>query len=233
MTAVWDLQLPDSEKLVLLALADNANDAGVCWPSVATIARKCSKGERTVQGAIKSLEASGHLSRIEKVGKGVTYTIHPRSACAPQTSHPRNEQHPTPAAAAPKPSRTTIPKKTTSSQVARARRKAEFHRLPDEWKPDRFGDGSAAREVVDRRGLPWAKVQLEDFRAWAANAEDKDGQGRKLDWQSAFAKWINKADREDKGNDGQRNGRQQSTSGLGRTVDAVQLALQRATGNTG
>ncbi len=36
MTAVWNLDLPDSEKLALLALADCANDEGLCWPSMAT-----------------------------------------------------------------------------------------------------------------------------------------------------------------------------------------------------
>ncbi|MBK6707558.1 MAG: helix-turn-helix domain-containing protein [Sphingomonadales bacterium] len=39
MTVVWELDLPDSEKLALLALADNANDEGYCWPSMATLAR--------------------------------------------------------------------------------------------------------------------------------------------------------------------------------------------------
>jgi len=109
MSAVWEVDLPDSEKIVLLALADNANDEGGCWPSIATIAKKCSKGERTVQCAIKALCDKGHLSRIEKLGKGVTYTVHPRSGCTPAKSAPRNPRTPaaaapTPAAAAPKPS---------------------------------------------------------------------------------------------------------------------------------
>lgn len=112
MTAVWSINLPDSQKIVLLALADCANDEGLCWPSMASLAKKCSKGERTVQGVIRELVAAGHLTRNEVVGKGCKYLVHPRSDCAPQTSHPRKDRTPppqplrdTPAAAAPKPSK--------------------------------------------------------------------------------------------------------------------------------
>ena len=79
MTQVWEITLPDSEKIALLALADCANDEGGCWPSMATLARKCSKGERTLQKAIKSLCDKGPLRRDERRGKGVYYTVHPRS----------------------------------------------------------------------------------------------------------------------------------------------------------
>lgn len=122
MSAVWQLDLPDSQKIVLLALADCANDEGHCWPSMASLAKKCSKGERTVQGVIKELEAAGHITRREVVGKGCNYTVHPRSDCAPQPPHPRRERHKppqglrhTPAAAADKPSKNhQEPSKVTS-----------------------------------------------------------------------------------------------------------------------
>lgn len=126
MSAVWAIDLPDSQKIVLLALADNANDEGVCWPSMATIAKKCSKGTRTVQGVIKQLCDGGHLTRKEVVGKGCYYTVHPRSDCPPQTSHPRKEVHPppqplrtTPAAAADKPSKNHHEPSITAKAVRR------------------------------------------------------------------------------------------------------------------
>jgi hypothetical protein len=80
MSLVWTTALPDSEKLVLLALADCANDDGVCWPSMRALVAKCSKTDRTIQAAIKSLANAGHLTRVERPGKGVLYTIHPASA---------------------------------------------------------------------------------------------------------------------------------------------------------
>ncbi|MEM6782222.1 MAG: helix-turn-helix domain-containing protein [Bacteroidota bacterium] len=47
MTRVFDAPEPrQSERLMLLALADNANDQGVCWPSVTTLSRKCAVATR-------------------------------------------------------------------------------------------------------------------------------------------------------------------------------------------
>lgn len=44
-----------SLKLVLIALADAADDQGVCWPSVSTLARKCTVSTRTVQRSLRAL----------------------------------------------------------------------------------------------------------------------------------------------------------------------------------
>ena len=88
MSQVWEIELPDSEKLVLLALADSANDEGACWPSMRTLAGKCSKSDRTVQAAIKLLVEKGHLSRIEVPGKGCRYYVHPVMPTGMQGTNP-------------------------------------------------------------------------------------------------------------------------------------------------
>ncbi|WP_440864451.1 helix-turn-helix domain-containing protein [Symbiopectobacterium purcellii] len=48
-------------KLVLLKLADNANDKGEAWPSIPHIAQQCEMAERTVQGHVQALQKSGFL----------------------------------------------------------------------------------------------------------------------------------------------------------------------------
>ena len=88
MSQVWELDLPDSEKLVALALADWSNDDGVSWPSVAQIAHKCSKGTRTIQATLKRLEARGVLSRVDKPGRGSVWTLTPAKSAPLQHLHP-------------------------------------------------------------------------------------------------------------------------------------------------
>ncbi len=112
MTAVWALDLPDSEKIVLLALADCANDEGHCWPGMTSLAKKCSKSDRTVQKSIQALVDAGHLARREVPGKGCNYTVHPRSHVTPEVTSPRSERtlppkpvRDTPEAASGKPSK--------------------------------------------------------------------------------------------------------------------------------
>jgi len=112
MATVWELDLSSVEKLVLLALADCANDDGLCWPSIATLKRKACVGERTVQRAIASLVSAGLLNRQEVSGRGCKYIVNPRHSGTPVNVTPRQsdappppERHPTPATVAPKPSR--------------------------------------------------------------------------------------------------------------------------------
>lgn len=51
----WHQPLPTTEKFVLLALADVADDVGICWPSIATIAERCAMSPRTVRRALREL----------------------------------------------------------------------------------------------------------------------------------------------------------------------------------
>ena len=61
MNWAWLIFLSPTQKLVLMSLADNADDEGVCWPSIATIARKCSISERTAQRVVAELIRKGLL----------------------------------------------------------------------------------------------------------------------------------------------------------------------------
>ncbi len=237
MSLVWTVRLPDSEKIVLLALADSANDEGLCWPSMATLAAKCSKSDRTVQAAIKSLVTSGHLSRQEIAGRGCRYIVHPTPEAAsppkplpPEDFAPPKRTAVTPEAASDKPSRTiTSPKALPSSSTGAKPAKVRPFRLPDDWHPTRFADQTVAREIIDRRGGTWARAALERFRNWAANADDRNGIGRKTDWQRAWGNWVIEQDNRDgrTGSNGTGSRQGAGGSGMGPAVDAGQRFLQR------
>mgnify|MGYP001207948499 CR=1 FL=1 len=115
MTQCWPLQgMNASQKAVLISLADNANDDGVCWPSVAYIAVRTCLSERAVQNAIKFLQEVKILVVEDRNGRSNVYTIktdnytpNPRKSCTPAESAPPQKEseppqnlHPTPADAA-------------------------------------------------------------------------------------------------------------------------------------
>ena len=77
MTQCWPIQIRQTLKLLLLALADNADDDGVCWPSIDTIAAKCSTDRRTIFRQLLELESSGHITRETRRGHSNVYHIHP------------------------------------------------------------------------------------------------------------------------------------------------------------
>lgn len=111
--------MPAGEKLVLLALADCANDEGHCWPGIRNLCSKTGKSERSLQDALKGLEKNGHITRAQVPGKGCNYTVHPRNNCAPAKSAPPQKRAATPAKSAPKPSRTIIASEAKASSATR------------------------------------------------------------------------------------------------------------------
>ena len=70
MAACWPLDIPSTQKFVLISLADNANDDGICWPSIATIAKRTALHRATVMRAIRWLIDEGFLV-AESPGNGL------------------------------------------------------------------------------------------------------------------------------------------------------------------
>lgn len=75
MSACWPLQMSSTQKAVLISLADNANDHGVCWPSIALICTRTCLSKSAVIEAIKWLEDSGLLVADRANRYRTTYTI--------------------------------------------------------------------------------------------------------------------------------------------------------------
>jgi len=88
MAQVFALPEPTgSARLVLLALADNANDAGICWPGMSTIASKAAVSRSTVIRMVAELEQAGFIERIRRPNTSNMYKILPeKGGCQIDTS---------------------------------------------------------------------------------------------------------------------------------------------------
>ena len=62
MSWAWSQKIEPTRKLILMALADHADDDGVCWPSMNKLADKCSVSRRTVLRNINALKEDGIIS---------------------------------------------------------------------------------------------------------------------------------------------------------------------------
>lgn len=188
MADAWLVDIAAGEKLVLLALADCANDEGRCWPGVKSLCRKTGKGERSLQGALISLENGGHITRDQIAGKGCKYVIHPnlfldlapaksapRSYCAPQkTAQTPAKSAGTPAKSAGKPSKKH---QEPPNSISRA--------IPDDWQPSDFSEGTEARKLVDSWPPGEFAAQVEQFKA---NHDSKGNTFKKP--QRAWQTWV-------------------------------------------
>lgn len=76
LTEVFDMTLPPSEKIVLLAIADNADtETRTAYPGISYLARKSSQSRATVYRAIASLKKAGRLERYKDAQDRYTFRI--------------------------------------------------------------------------------------------------------------------------------------------------------------
>ncbi|MER5171607.1 helix-turn-helix domain-containing protein [Thioclava kandeliae] len=128
MTSVFDsASLGPTHRLIMLALADHADDAGRCYPSIGRIAARTGLSIRAVQSNIRQLCEMGNITINFGVGPGGSnvyfvsvapddvHDMTPAPHAPPAADAPRSScaggVHMTalpPAGAAPKPSRTII-----------------------------------------------------------------------------------------------------------------------------
>lgn len=76
MSRVWETALPMAQKVVLLSLADNANDQGrSCYPSVKLISEKCTLTPRSVQKNLSLLQEAGIITRKIRINVVSEYIL--------------------------------------------------------------------------------------------------------------------------------------------------------------
>lgn len=188
MTEVWRLDMATTDKMVLLALADAANDDGVTWMALESnegikldLLKKTSLSRRAVQGAIKRLCASGYLTRVDRPGKGVVWTVKGCTSCAPQQMRPAADA-PGGAAGAPKPS--TNPQPTSeakaSSVAVREPKAKASKRCPADWSPS-----PADLAVAEGEGFSPGEIERE-----LATIRDCEFRNARSDWSATFRNWI-------------------------------------------
>lgn len=140
MTTVWDMpDLGPGEKLVLLCLADQANDQGThCWPSVETICRRSGQGQRTVRRILAELEEAGHITRQYRSGTSTQYRVHPCQNGTPAKMADLPKRQATPANLAGDPCQigtltTNEPSMNLNPPNPPAGGKVERAAIPDDW----------------------------------------------------------------------------------------------------
>ena len=96
MTYVWDhSNHSGTELLMLLALADHANDDGICWPSIARLAARCRIQPRQAINVLHKLEQAGDITVQRGGGRGLVshYCIKGAAHCTVSTPSPAKAPH--------------------------------------------------------------------------------------------------------------------------------------------
>lgn len=170
MSAIWhNGPSSQTERFVMLALADYANDDGVCWPSVTAIAEKTCITERSVRRIMRRLCECGWLEIEPGAGRNNCniYRVKTLTQCQPDTKSaltqcPKN------------PDTVSVNPDTVSAKPSRTIKK------PSKGKPEKPDEAVQAfeawNEIANRHGLPTAS-KLTDQRKAALQRRVKDAGG--------------------------------------------------------
>lgn len=174
MSAVFESEtLGPTERLIMLSLADHADDAGRCYPSIARLRQRTGLSERAIQSNIRSLQAAGYITIIPGAGQGGSNVYIVR---------------PTPAADAPKPSRTII----EPSEYIPARDPASI--LCDVASPRAvksfLGYRRKIRKPVSEIAAERLAKILNQIASQGGSPDDALGLAEEKGWQSIKAEWY-------------------------------------------
>ncbi|KFE51112.1 helix-turn-helix domain-containing protein [Pseudomonas syringae] len=210
MSLCWPLQhMSPTQKAVLISLSDNANDDGVCWPSVTKIALRTCLSDRAVQASIKWLCDVKLMTVRPRTGRSTVYTITPEAYSPPNVVHPEPDS-PTPEADAPPPPkevhhtpeppapRTVI---EPSSEPSKKRKKESGVFSVDqmlETKPSDLSEETARDYFQSRKkkgplnATIWKTVlaELDECRAAGIDADKALAEAMTAGWQGFKTEWL-------------------------------------------
>ena len=189
MGLVWDLDLPQNEKFVLLAYADHADHNGRnMFPAVETVAKKTGYSERTVQRTTRSLEEKGYLIADGKGPKGTNKWKFGRgdilSGVTNEAQGVTSETQRGDIAVTPEPS-LTIKEPSSGKKKDLVDGIIELSQMPGVKKSIRL-DGITSRIAVRLRVNPSGR-KWEDFIRFVDDREQKDKQNLDtfMDWMTS------------------------------------------------
>lgn len=185
MSEVWESELPQGQKFVLLAMADHANDEGRnAYPSIARLAERCSVDQRTVQRTLRALEASGYLvvERAAKQHSPTSYRVIPRGGIMSGRHNVGAALNPPGVALCPPRGGITPP---NPSGTVRNRPIHKERRRPSKRCPEDFRLDADLVAYAAKKGMPAAELdeQFEAFR----DHEYKDAH---TDWPACWRTWC-------------------------------------------
>lgn len=173
-SAVWERsQAKGSALLLLLAIADFADDDGHAYPSLATLAEKTRLSERNVRYVLREVEALGELSTSVGDGKhGCNlYRILPPAKIAPGNPAPEGGQSSAEGGATHCPRSVIDPSvdPSTLPQRARAPKKPPIREMtPEEMHAliADFPDFDVGAELLNCRNIKtWATTYVSEYGA--------------------------------------------------------------------
>lgn len=199
MARVWERsQHSGSDLLMLLAIADFADDDGNAYPAVGTLAKKCRMTPRNANFILANLKQSGELVVRQNEGpKGTNrYLVRPPEACFTTEEHfTLKPASPTPEAHFPKPLKPASDEPSENHQEPSTRAcKRENRGFAEFWKAYPKKKGIGAAEKAWAKHKPDLQTVLQAIESAKATPDWRKDNGQYIPHP---ATWLNQRRWED------------------------------------
>jgi hypothetical protein len=211
-------------KMVLLGLANFADEHGCAYPSTAALAEFGDMDHKTATSALDRLVALNLITdsgeRAGRTKQIKVYQLHLQSLPKAEASQKRKPPVSPPKAPQKRGTdtvRDTVPKKGKPS-LERARAKKPAQPLPTDWQPKELTPGTVCASIVAAWQPGRIERELSKFRDHHLRSD-----ARWSDWDATWRTWIQRAGDFERGDNGRTNGMagNQSHDGLSATTRAA------------
>ena len=186
MARVWEQsQHAGTNLLMLLAIADFADDDGQAYPAVPTLALKCRMTARNANLILSVLRKSGELIVRQNEGpKGTNKYLIPLKPASPlKGSSPLKRASSPPEAGFPKPLNPASDEPSVNHQLTTRERPRRASCLPDDWSlPNEW-----MAWAIQEKG--WTKDRCQQIASIFADHWRGKGEAR-VDWHATWRNWC-------------------------------------------
>jgi hypothetical protein len=221
----WGRQLPPLPKLILLAVADHADDTGFAWPGINGVAEKCGLSRRTVQRHMNYLTDKGLITVEPRTRPDGSATSNSYQVNIP----PVSERHPPVSGCHPPVSPVTPPRVSTVTPLTVIEPSYTTTTILPEWFQVLYDIEPVDDKTVERL-TKWASphdVVVMREMAYLLAGKWEEYEGKRASIYPTFQNWVNRQEKNPTGTNSKKGKKSVIAVGLlDRAIYEVEAYIQ-------
>jgi hypothetical protein len=221
----WGRQLPPLPKLILLAVADHADDTGFAWPGINGVAEKCGLSRRTVQRHMNYLTDKGLITVEPRTRPDGSATSNSYQVNIP----PVSERHPPASGCHPPVSPVTPPRVSTVTPLTVIEPSYTTTTILPEWFQVLYDIEPVDDKTVERL-TKWASphdVVVMREMAYLLAGKWEEYEGKRASIYPTFQNWVNRQEKNPTGTNSKKGKKSVIAVGLlDRAIYEVEAYIQ-------
>ena len=221
----WGRQLPPLPKLILLAVADHADDTGFAWPGINGVAEKCGLSRRTVQRHMNYLTDKGLITVEPRTRPDGSATSNSYQVNIP----PVSERHPPVSGCHPPVSPVTPPHVSSDTPLTVIEPSYTTTTILPEWFQVLYDIEPVDDKAIERL-TKWASphdVAVMREMAYLLAGKWEEYEGKRASIYPTFQNWVNRQEKNPTGTHSKRGKKPLIAVGLlDRAIYKVEAYIQ-------